>query len=114
MEKTIFSKIIDKEIPAEIVYEDPQCVAFKDLHPRAPTHILVVPKTPIVNISEATDDDKDQLGALLLAVRNVAKQLGLVQNGYRVVFNNGEGAGQSVFHMHAHILAGRPFTWPPG
>lgn len=114
MSDTIFAKIIRKEIPAEIIYEDDWCLAFKDLHPKAPTHVLVIPKKSIVNISDAKDEDQNQLGGLMIGIRNVAKQLGLETNGYRVVFNNGEGAGQSVFHMHAHIMSGRPFSWPPG
>lgn len=114
MSETIFGKIINKEIPADIIYEDEYCVAFKDISPRAPTHVLVVPKKAIVNLADAKDEDLIQLGALMLGIRNVAKQLGLETGGYRVVFNNGEGVGQTVFHMHAHIMAGRPFAWPPG
>lgn len=114
MSETIFSKIIRREIPAEIVYENEQCLAFKDISAKAPTHILVIPKKPVVNLNDCGDDDKEILGSLLLAVRDIAKQLQLTDSGYRVVINNGAGAGQSVFHLHLHILSGRPFSWPPG
>ncbi len=111
---TLFEKIIAREIPATIVYEDEWCVAFEDINPRAPTHILVVPRKPIVNVAEASEEDAETLGRVLLAAGEVARQLGVVEGGYRLVFNNGEGAGQTVFHMHCHLMAGRPFTWPPG
>ena len=111
---TLFEKIIAREIPARIVYEDEWCVAFEDINPRAPTHILVVPRKPIVNVAEASEEDAEILGRVLLAAGAVARQLGVVEGGYRLVFNNGEGAGQTVFHMHCHLMAGRPFTWPPG
>lgn len=114
MADTIFTKIINREIPAEIVYENERCLAFKDISPKAPTHILVIPKKPIVNISSCENNDVETLGALFLAVRDIAKDLNLDSSGYRVVINNGAAAGQSVFHLHLHILAGRPFTWPPG
>ena len=113
MAKTLFEKIIDKELPATIVYEDAQCVAFKDINPGAPTHVLLVPRKPIPKLSDASAEDQALLGHLLLAVGKVAQQLGIGE-AYRVAINNGAGAGQSVFHLHLHILGGRPMKWPPG
>ena len=113
MAKTLFEKIIDKEIPASIVYEDEQCVAFRDINPGAPTHVLLVPRKPIPKLSDATAADQALLGHLLLAANKVAAQLG-VGDAFRLVVNNGAGAGQSVFHLHLHILGGRPMKWPPG
>ncbi len=113
MGKTIFSKIIDKEIPADIVYEDDQVLAFRDIVPQAPVHILVIPKKPILNLKHVEPEDQDLLGHLLLSVKKIAQQEGL-SNGYRVVINNGTDAGQTVDHLHFHILAGRSLLWPPG
>ena len=113
MSDTIFGKIIRKEIPADIVYEDEVALAFKDINPQAPTHILVIPKKPITNIDAATDEDRDLLGHLLLIVKQVAAQAGL-NNGYRVVINNGNDGGQTVYHLHLHLLGDRPMKWPPG
>jgi histidine triad (HIT) family protein len=111
--KTLFEKIIDREIPATIVYEDAQCVAFKDINPGAPAHVLLVPRKPIARLADAGADDQALLGHLLLAAGKVAAQLG-VGDAFRLVVNNGAGAGQSVFHLHFHILGGRPLKWPPG
>lgn len=111
--ETIFSKIIRREIPADIVYEDNLAIAFKDVHPQAPVHILVIPKEPIAQLGDAESKDGDLMGHLLLTVKRVAQQAGL-NNGYRVVINNGADAGQSVNHLHLHILGGRQMTWPPG
>jgi histidine triad (HIT) family protein len=111
--KTLFEKIIDKEIPAAIVYEDEHCVAFKDINPGAPTHVLLVPRKPIPKLSDATAADQALLGHLLLAASKVATQLG-VGEAFRLAINNGAGAGQSVFHLHLHLLGGRPLKWPPG
>ena len=111
--ETIFSKIINREIPADIVYEDDICLAFRDVNPQAPMHILVIPKKAISKISEARDEDRDVLGHLLLTANRVAASEGF-GDAYRLIINNGEGAGQTVFHLHVHILAGRDFTWPPG
>ncbi len=111
--ETIFSKIIRKEIPADIVYEDDLALAFRDVSPQAPVHILVIPKKPIVNLATASEDDRDLLGHLLIVLQQVAVQEGL-SNGYRVVLNTGEEGGQSVYHMHFHLLGGRSMTWPPG
>ncbi len=111
--ETIFSKIIRREIPADIVYEDDLAIAFKDVHPQAPVHILVIPKEPIAQLGDAESKDGDLMGHLLLTVKRVAQQAGL-NNGYRVVINNGSDAGQSVNHLHLHILGGRQMSWPPG
>ena len=112
MTETIFSKIINKEIPADIVYEDEKCIAFNDISPQAPTHILVIPRKEIPKLSESQEDDRDLLGHLMLSATQIAKKLNL--DDYRLVINNGADAGQTVFHLHIHILAGRPFGWPPG
>lgn len=112
-EDTLFSKIIRKEIPADIVYEDDQCLAFRDIAPQAPTHILVIPKKPIPKLSEAQKEDKALLGHLLLVVGDIAREQQL-ESGYRVVINTGEEAGQTVFHLHLHLLGGRALGWPPG
>jgi histidine triad (HIT) family protein len=113
MSDTIFGKIIRKEIPAEIVYEDDLALAFKDVNPQAPTHILVIPKKAIARLSEATSQDHALMGHLLLSAKRIAEQAGL-SNGYRLVINNGDDGGQSVDHLHLHILGGRPMGWPPG
>ena len=114
MEKTIFQKIADHEIPANLVYEDDQVVAFRDLHPAAPIHILIVPRKPIPRIGAAAEADGALLGHLLLKAAEVARLAGLNQDGYRLVINNGPNGGESVPHLHCHILGGRPMTWPPG
>jgi histidine triad (HIT) family protein len=113
MSDTIFGKIIRREIPANIVYEDDLALAFKDVQPQAPTHILVIPKQPIPRLSDSTEADQSLLGHLLLTVKKVAEQAGL-KNGYRVVINNGDDGGQSVDHLHFHILGDRQMQWPPG
>ncbi len=113
MSETIFSKIIRKEISADIVYEDDISLAFKDINPQAPVHILLIPKKPIVNLNEGTEEDKTLFGHLLLIVQKVAREVGL-DNGYRVVINNGNDGGQTVNHLHLHILGKRQMTWPPG
>jgi histidine triad (HIT) family protein len=110
---TIFGKIIRREIPADIVYEDDLAIAFRDIAPQAPVHIVVIPKQPIPKIADAQPEDRDLLGHLLLTVKLVAEQAGLA-NGYRVVINNGSDGGQTVFHLHLHILGGRSLGWPPG
>jgi histidine triad (HIT) family protein len=113
MTDTIFGKIIRREIPAEIVYEDDLALAFKDVNPQAPTHILVIPKKPIPRLSDASPEDTALMGYLLMIVKKVAQQANL-SNGYRIVINNGEDAGQSVDHLHFHILGDRSLSWPPG
>ena len=113
MSETIFSKIINREIPADIVYEDDLALAFKDINPQAPVHILVIPKKPLPKLADASTEDQALLGHLLLTAKKVAEQAGL-GNGYRVVINTGEDGGQTVYHLHLHILGGRPLQWPPG
>ena len=113
MSDTLFLKIINREIPADIVYEDEQCLAFKDINPQAPMHILIIPKKPIAKLVEAEASDQELMGHLLLKASEIAAEQG---NGdaFRLVVNNGEAAGQAVFHLHLHILGGRPLSWPPG
>ena len=111
--KTIFQRIIDREIPADIVYEDADCLAFRDIAPKAPTHVLVIPKKHIVSLDDLTEADQKLIGHLLLVVRQLARDLGL-SGGYRVVANCGPDGGQSVDHLHFHVLGGRPLDWPPG
>ena len=111
---TIFTKIIKKEIPADIVYEDDRVLAFRDINPVAPVHILVIPKEHIVNVSSAESSHREVLGELLLATATIARQEGLEESGYRIVTNNGLNAGQTVFHLHLHLIGGRPMDWPPG
>ena len=111
---TIFDKIIAKEIPTNIVYEDEMMLAFKDIKPGAPTHILVIPKKCIPRIAEAQPDDHKILGHMLLKAAEIAKKAGLEQSGFRLVINNGPDAGESVPHLHLHILGGRSMAWPPG
>jgi histidine triad (HIT) family protein len=113
MSETIFSKIIRKEIPADIVYEDDLTIAFRDIAPQAPVHILVIPKKPIPQLAAAESEDHALMGHLLLTAKRVAQQVGL-DNGYRLVINNGSDGGQTVDHLHLHILGGRPMKWPPG
>ena len=113
MSDTIFQKIIDKELPADIVYEDDSCLAFKDINPVAPVHILIIPKKKIEKISDSNQEDKELLGHLFLVAGDIAKDLGIV-DAFRLVVNNGAGAQQTVFHLHIHLIAGREFQWPPG
>jgi len=110
---TIFTKIINRQIPADIVYEDEQCLAFKDINPQAPVHLLLIPKQPLDMLSNARPGDQAMLGHLLLAAAKIARQL-KIDGAFRLVINNGEEGGQAVFHLHMHLLAGRPFRWPPG
>ncbi|NJR45183.1 MAG: histidine triad nucleotide-binding protein [Hyellaceae cyanobacterium CSU_1_1] len=110
---TIFGKIIRREIPADIVYEDDLALAFRDVNPQAPTHILIIPKKPIVRLSESSQEDTALMGHLLMTVKQVAEQENL-SNGYRVVINNGADGGQTVDHLHLHLLGDRFMGWPPG
>ena len=112
MSDTLFGRIARGEIPADVVYEDDRAVAFRDIAPQAPTHVLVIPRKPIARLSESGDDDAELLGHLLGVARRVARQEGL--SDFRLVVNDGAGAGQSVFHLHVHVLGGRTFSWPPG
>ena len=114
MSETIFSRIIAREIPAEIVYETDSILAFKDIAPKAPVHILVIPKKPIPTLNDVVADDAILLGELLHAAAIIAKQSGIDETGYRVVMNCNADAGQTVFHVHAHVLGGRELGWPPG
>ena len=111
---TLFEKIIARQIPADIVYEDELVLAFRDIKPQAPTHVLIIPKKPIIRLADATPEDEKLLGHLLLRAREVAEKLGLKNSGYRLVINNGPDAGESVPHLHCHILGGRALAWPPG
>jgi histidine triad (HIT) family protein len=111
---TIFGKIIRREIPATIVYETETVLAFKDIYPQAPTHILIIPKKSISSVSAAKEQDRDVLGELLLAAAKIAEQVGVSKSGYRLVVNNGRDAGQAVDHLHVHLLGGRELQWPPG
>ncbi|MBM3858591.1 MAG: histidine triad nucleotide-binding protein [Verrucomicrobia bacterium] len=114
MADTIFAKIIAKQIPATIVYEDEQALAFRDIGPKAPVHILVIPKKEIARIADATAADEALLGRLLTVANEVARNEGIDKSGYRLVINNGKDAGESVPHLHVHLLGGRALTWPPG
>jgi histidine triad (HIT) family protein len=110
---TIFGKIIRREIPADIVHEDDLCLAFRDINPQAPVHIQLIPKKEVARLADATPDDQSLMGHLLLTAAKIAEAQG-VGDAFRLVVNNGAGAGQSVFHLHLHILGGRPLRWPPG
>ena len=112
-DKSIFQRIIDKEIPAKIVYEDDRCLAFHDVAPQAPTHILVIPKRPILSVATIEDGDAELIAHLWVVIRNIAKEQKL-DRGYRVVVNCGRDGGQSVDHLHFHLFGGRQMTWPPG
>jgi histidine triad (HIT) family protein len=110
---TVFQKIIDGEIPARIVYEDEHCLAFHDVSPQAPVHVLLIPRKPVVSLDELTEQDTQLSGHLLTMVPRIAEMLGLT-DGYRTVINTGGHGGQTVFHLHIHIMGGRPLAWPPG
>ncbi len=114
MGETIFTKIMRKEVPADIVYEDEQCLAFHDINPQAPTHILVIPRKEIVNVEDMGDEDEALVGHLFRVGRDLARERGLDASGYRLVINNGTAAGQTVWHLHVHLLGGRTMSWPPG
>jgi histidine triad (HIT) family protein len=111
---TLFEQIINREVPAQIIHEDDQCVAFRDINPQAPTHVLVIPKKAIPRLGEANESDETLLGHLLLTAAEVAKREGIAENGYRLVVNQGWHAGESVPHLHVHVLGGRQMKWPPG
>lgn len=111
---SIFKKIIDKQIPAAIVYEDEQCLAFKDVNPQAPVHVLLIPKKEIRSMAQLQAVDAALMGHLMLTAAGIAKQLGLAEKGYRIVINTNDDGGQTVFHLHLHILGGRAMHWPPG
>ena len=111
---TLFEKIIARQIPADIIYEDDLILAFRDIHPQAPVHVLIIPKIPLGRIGLATADHEKLLGHLLVKAATIAQQLGVADSGYRLVMNNGPDAGESVPHLHCHLLGGRTLTWPPG
>lgn len=111
---SIFKKIIDKEIPAKIVYEDEHCLAFHDVSPEAPTHVLLIPKKEIRSLADVTDQDKEILGHLMSKIPVIADELGIAKEGFRTVINTNEQGGQTVYHLHLHLLGGRPMLWPPG
>jgi len=114
MADTIFGRIARGEIPADIVYQDDDLVAFRDIGPQAPTHILIIPRKPIPTLNDLTPEDAPLVGKLFLAAKRIAAQEGIAEAGYRVVINCNAGAGQTVFHLHLHLLGGRPLSWPPG
>lgn len=114
MSDTIFTKIINKEIPAEILYEDDDVLAFNDVDPQAPVHFLVIPKTPIKTINDIEESQAALIGKLALTAQKVAKQQGIAENGYRLVMNCNQDGGQTVYHIHMHVLGGRGMSWPPG
>lgn len=114
MSDDLFIKIIDRDIPADIVYEDDEILAFKDIQPQAPTHILIIPKRRIATLNDLTPDDAPLIGRMVLVAQDIAHSAGLDEAGYRLVFNCNEGGGQSVYHIHMHLLGGRQMTWPPG
>jgi histidine triad (HIT) family protein len=113
MSETLFEKIINREIPADIIYEDDVSIVIKDIYPQAPTHLLIIPKKVIPKLSDSKKEDQEVLGHLMLVAGQVAEQLNL-DNTFRIVINNGAKAGQSVFHLHLHLLSGRSLNWPPG
>lgn len=110
----LFCKIAAGEIPAEVVYKDEQVFAFRDINPQAPVHVLVIPREHIASLSDAAQGDEAKLGQIMLAAARIARDEGLSEGGFRTVINTGAGAGQSVFHIHAHVIGGRPLSWPPG
>jgi histidine triad (HIT) family protein len=110
----IFCKIVSGSIPASKVYEDDTCIAFNDLHPQAPTHILIVPREHVESLAKAQGQQKEDLGHLLLIAAKIAREKGFSENGYRIVINTNADGGQTVFHLHVHLLAGRTFVFPPG
>ncbi|CAB4243519.1 conserved protein of unknown function [Methylacidimicrobium sp. AP8] len=112
--KSLFSRIIDRELPAQVIYEDDHCIAIHDIHPVARVHALVIPKKPIPRLSEAKQEDQQLLGHLLLAAKTVAAHLGIAETGFRLIINNGKDAGESVPHLHLHLLGGEPLGWKHG
>jgi len=114
MSDCLFCKIAEQKIPAKVVYEDEQCVAFDDINPQAPTHTLVIPKRHVASLAELNEADAGLLGHLMLTGAKVARQKGIAEGGYRIVVNTGRHGGQTVFHLHLHLLGGRPMHWPPG
>ena len=114
MADTIFSKIIRKEIPADIVFESDDILAFRDINPQAPQHILIIPKKPVETVNNFDDDDAGLIGKMIIAAKNIANDIGIAEDGYRLVFNCNKHGGQDVYHVHLHLLGGRQMNWPPG
>ena len=114
MSECLFCKIVDQEIPADIVYEDEHIIAFRDINPQAPIHILIIPKQHIRTLNDLKGQDAELVGKLILAAKNLAAKEGIAEDGYRTGFNCNSAAGQTVYHVHLHLLGGRKFTWPPG
>jgi len=114
MAETIFAKILRGDLPADIVHEDERCIAFRDINPQAPVHVLVIPRKEMRNINEMSDADEGLVGHLFSVARDLATKLGVAESGFRLVINNGIDAGQTVSHLHVHLLGGRSMTWPPG
>ena len=114
MDQCIFCRIVERSLPARIVFEDDEIVAFEDAHPQAPVHTLIVPRKHLASLKDATAEDAALLGRMLVVATQLARERGLETRGYRMVFNTGAGAGQTVFHLHLHLLGGRVFHWPPG
>ena len=114
MESTIFTKIINREIPAQIVFENDEIIAINDINPQAPIHILIIPKKVIPTINDLLPEDAELVGKMLLVAKDIAREKGIDKEGYRLVFNVNEGAGQTVFHIHLHLMGGRKFNWPAG
>jgi histidine triad (HIT) family protein len=114
MEDCIFCKIVNKKIPTDTVLEDKKILAFRDINPQAPVHILIIPKEHYPSLNEIPDDQKELLGWILLKARQIAKKMGIAEKGYRIVLNTGRDSGQDVHHIHFHLLGGRRMTWPPG
>jgi len=113
MSETLFTKIINREIPADIVYEDELCLAFRDIQPQAPTHLLIIPKKAITTINDIEESDRELVGHLFFVAKKIAAQMGFAEDGFRVVMNCNEHGGQSVYHIHLHLLAGKALGWPP-
>ena len=114
MSETLFTKIANGDIPADILYSDDEIVAFKDINPQAPHHVLIIPRSPIPTVADLTADDANLIGRIVLVANQIARELGIDKNGYRLVFNCGDDGGQDVYHIHLHLLGGRKMTWPPG
>ncbi len=114
MSKTLFERIIDREIEADIVWENERIIAFNDISPQAPTHILIVPKKVISSLNELEEEDRDLIGEMFIVAKNIAEEKGISKNGYRTIFNTNDYGGQTVYHLHLHLIGGRKMTWPPG
>ena len=113
-EETIFSQIIDKKKPAEIIFEDEEVIAFKDINPQAPVHVLIVPRKPIPKLTDAEESDTAILGKMVMVAKQIAKDFGLDEDGFRLLLNEGKNGGQTIYHLHFHLLGGRRLMWPPG